>query len=160
MDHMKAISYVNISRDVHISVEYGVPQRRERFISIWLRSDIAHLSDWFRPFEKAGNVRTLRDALKAGSLYGTDVPASEGASYAVKKASVLNLVPPGGNWRDLPEEVAKGYMKRAWEAGGGRTGFARRIAWDEPCPTILTAPTQMQTDRCHPDEVRPFTVRE
>ena len=38
--------------------------------------------------------------------------------------------------------------------------MARRISWDEPCLTLTTSPCQKQTERCHPDEVRPFTVRE
>ena len=38
--------------------------------------------------------------------------------------------------------------------------MARRIAWDEPCLTLTTSPSQKQTERCHPDETRPFTVRE
>ncbi len=38
--------------------------------------------------------------------------------------------------------------------------MARRISWDEPCLTLTTSPSQKQTERCHPDETRPFTVRE
>ena len=38
--------------------------------------------------------------------------------------------------------------------------MARRISWDEPCLTLTTSPCQKQTDRCHPDITRPFTVRE
>ena len=58
------------------------------------------------------------------------------------------------------EEVAKEYMGKSYFSGGGRRGMARRIAWDEPCLTLTTSPSQKQTERCHPDETRPFTVRE
>lgn len=95
----------------------------------------------------------LRDVLK-------NVPPSEGASYPSKKKAVLRLVPPGGYWRDLPDEIAKEYMGKSYFSGGGRTGMARRIAWDEPCLTLTCSPAQKQTERCHPDETRPFTVRE
>lgn len=44
--------------------------------------------------------------------------------------------------------------------GGGRTGILRRLSLDEPSLTVLTSPSQKQTDRCHPLEARPFTVRE
>ena len=44
--------------------------------------------------------------------------------------------------------------------GGGRTGILRRLSLDEPSLTVLTSPSQKQTDRCHPLEPRPFTVRE
>ena len=43
---------------------------------------------------------------------------------------------------------------------GGRTGILRRMSMDEPSLTVLTSPSQKQTERCHPIEARPFTVRE
>ena len=60
----------------------------------------------------------------------------------------------------LPEEIQKSYMMKSYYLTGGRTGIARRISWDEPCLTLTTSPSQKQTERCHPDETRPFTVRE
>ena len=51
-------------------------------------------------------------------------------------------------------------MKGSFHLSGGKTGMARRISWDEPCLTLTCAPAQKQTERCHPDETRPFTVRE
>ena len=38
--------------------------------------------------------------------------------------------------------------------------MAKRMSWDEPCLTLTCSPMQKQTERCHPDETRPFTVRE
>lgn len=38
--------------------------------------------------------------------------------------------------------------------------MARRMHWDEPCLTLTCAPAQKQTERCHPEETRPFTIRE
>jgi DNA (cytosine-5)-methyltransferase 1 len=42
-----------------------------------------------------------------------------------------------------------------WE----RTGYAKRLSWDEPALTITCSPAQTQTERCHPEETRPLTVR-
>lgn len=70
------------------------------------------------------------------------------------------MIPPGGYWRELPLEIQKEYMKGSFHLSGGKTGMARRISWDEPCLTLTCAPAQKQTERCHPDETRPFTVRE
>ena len=72
----------------------------------------------------------------------------------------MQLVPEGGDWRDLPEEVARDYMKGSYNLGGGKTGMARRLAMDEPSLTLTCAPAQKQTERCHPIETRPLTVRE
>ncbi len=96
---------------------------------------------------------TLREALK-------NCPPSVGVSFSENKRRVMELVPPGGCWIDLPEEIAKNYMGKSFFLSGGRRGIARRISWDEPCLTLTTSPSQMQTERCHPDETRPFTVRE
>lgn len=99
------------------------------------------------------NQLMLRDILK-------DVPSSPCASYNEKKKEVLKYVKPGGCWRDLPDDVAREYMKTTYFMGGGRTGIARRLSWDEPGLTVLCTPAQKQTERCHPDELRPFSVRE
>ena len=51
-------------------------------------------------------------------------------------------------------------MGKSFYLGGGKTGIARRIGWDEPSLTLTCSPAQKQTERCHPEETRPFTVRE
>ncbi len=38
--------------------------------------------------------------------------------------------------------------------------MARRLSLDEPSLTLVCAPAQKQTERCHPTETRPLTVRE
>ena len=131
---------------------YGVGQKRERLILIGIRNDLVGQIKF--EFPKANSsVTTLREALK-------DVPKSKFTPYSKKKQEVLNLVPEGGCWVDLPVDVAKEYMGKSYYSGGGRRGMARRIAWDEPCLTLTTSPSQKQTERCHPEETRPFTVRE
>jgi len=70
------------------------------------------------------------------------------------------MVPEGGDWRDLPEDVAKEFMGASFYLGGGKTGMARRLSMDEPSLTLTCAPAQKQTERCHPTETRPLTVRE
>ncbi|MEA5091503.1 MAG: DNA (cytosine-5-)-methyltransferase [Acidaminococcaceae bacterium] len=130
------------------SMEYGIPQKRERIVIIGVRDGVE-----FSYPQKARTIKTLRDAL-------LNVPPSEGQSYSPAKKAVLDLVPPGCCWRSLPLEIQKSYMGKSFDSGGGRTGMARRISWDEPCLTLTCSPSQKQTERCHPSETRPFTVRE
>lgn len=129
---------------------YGVGQKRERIVLIGIRNDFE--TEFTYPIADKKQT-TLKEALR-------DCPQSPGISYSEKKAKVFKLVPPGGCWVDLPEDVAKEYMGKSYYSGGGKRGMARRISWDEPCLTLTCSPSQKQTDRCHPDEVRPFTVRE
>ncbi|HEF1318561.1 TPA: DNA cytosine methyltransferase, partial [Campylobacter jejuni] len=89
-----------------------------------------------------------------------DAPKSQGAKYSKQKEKIFALVPQGGYWKDIDEDIAKEYMKSCWNMGGGRTGILRRLSLDEPSLTILTVPQMKQTERCHPLYERPFTIRE
>lgn len=154
---LEEIGYNVVPVEVLKAINYKVPQKRERLILVGVRKDIKVKYEYPKPFKKIYN---LKDALKKGELYGSDVPLSAGAKYPESKRGVLDLVPPKGYWRDLPVDVQKEFMGASFYLGGGKTGMARRIGWDEPCLTLTCSPAQKQTERCHPDETRPFTVRE
>jgi DNA (cytosine-5)-methyltransferase 1 len=141
------------------AIYYRVPQKRERLFIVGIKKEFASLVtfEWPQPQEQ---IFTLKDALKKGELYPCDVPHSPGQTYPEKKRKILDLVPPGGYWKDLPLELQKKYMMKSFYLGGGKTGIARRISWDEPSLTLTCSPAQKQTERCHPDETRPFQVRE
>ena len=153
------LGYTLVEPRVLKAVMYQVPQKRERIILIAIRNDIApHVQfHWPAPYKR---VMTLRDAFFKGELYPTDVPISEGQTYPEKKRRVLALVPEGGDWRNLPDDVAREFMGASYYLGGGKTGMARRLSMDEPSLTLTCAPAQKQTERCHPTETRPLTVRE
>lgn len=134
------------------AVNYHVSQKRERLVMVGIRNDLVNTVNYKFP-KSYGYILPLRDVLK-------DTPKSEGTKYPESKRKVLDKVPPGGYWRDLPEDIAKEYMGKSYYSGGGRTGMARRLSWDEPSLTLTCSPAQKQTERCHPDETRPFNVRE
>ena len=129
---------------------YDVAQKRERLIIIGVRDDLK--IPIIFPKENDYLI-TLRDALE-------DVPHSEGQTYPEKKRKIMEMIPEGGYWRELPEKYQKEYMGASYYHTGGRTGMARRLSWDEPSLTLTTSPAQKQTERCHPSETRPLTVRE
>ena len=151
------IGYNVVPVQVLKAINYNVPQKRERLILVGIRKDIEVEYEYPTPYNVIYN---LSDALKKGELYDSDVPKSNGSKYPEHKKQVLDLVPPKGYWRDLPLDVQKEYMGKSFYLGGGKTGMARRIGWDEPSLTLTCSPAQKQTERCHPDETRPFTVRE
>jgi DNA (cytosine-5)-methyltransferase 1 len=151
------IGYNVVPIQILKAINYKVPQKRERLILVGVRKDIEVKYEYPKPYKKIYN---LVDALKKGSLFNTDVPDSDGAKYPQRKKEIIDMVPPKGYWRDLPIETQKEYMGGSFYLGGGKTGMARRIGWDEPCLTLTCSPAQKQTERCHPDETRPFTVRE
>ena len=133
------------------SKDYQVPQKRERVLIVGVRSTIQKA---FVYPEKSGVEVFLRDVL-------TNVPPSPGTVYPKHKADVMQLVPQGGCWVDLPEDIQKKYMgEKGYAAGGGKRGVARRLSMDEQSLTLTTSPCQKQTERCHPIETRPLNVRE
>ena len=141
-----------IDKQVLNAWNYDVPQKRERLITIGIRNDLVGKTEY--RFPKAHSYKpVLRDVL-------LDCPAGPGVPYGEKKRKIFELVPAGGYWRDIDPAIAKEYMKSCWDMEGGRTGILRRMSLDEPSLTVLTSPSQKQTERCHPLEARPFTVRE
>lgn len=153
------LGYTLIEPRVLRAINYQVPQKRERLILIAVRNDFADRVQfhWPEPYHR---IMTLNDAFYQGELYDTDVPVSSGQVYPLKKRQVMDLVPMGGDWRDLPLDVQKEYMGASFELGGGKTGMARRLSLDAPSLTLTCAPAQKQTERCHPIETRPLSIRE
>jgi DNA (cytosine-5)-methyltransferase 1 len=140
----------NVAYKVLRSQYLDVPQKRERLVIVAVRKDL-NLPIFF-PKERDYTI-SLKEALK-------DVPESPYQSYSPRKKEILDMVPPGGYWRDLPDEIQKEYLAGSYHLGGGKTGMARRLSWDEPSLTLTCSPAQKQTERCHPSETRPLSVRE
>ncbi|MCC7196932.1 DNA (cytosine-5-)-methyltransferase [Candidatus Peregrinibacteria bacterium] len=149
---------VSVLEDLGYTVQYkvlkshyfDVPQKRERLIIIGVRNDL----DISVVFPKERDyVLTVKEALD-------NCPKSEGQEYPKNKKKIMELIPAGGYWRDLPEKLQKEYMGASYFMGGGKTGMARRLSWDEPSLTLTCSPAQKQTERCHPEETRPLSVRE
>lgn len=149
---------VKVLKDLGYKVTYRVlrsqyldtPQKRERLIILAVRKDLD--LPFIFPKEKNYTV-SLREALE-------NCPESDGQRYPERKEYILSKVPPGGYWRDLPLDLQKEYMGGSFYLGGGKTGMARRLSWDEPSLTLTCSPAQKQTERCHPEETRPLNVRE
>jgi|SRR3990167_1000362 len=145
-------SIYDISYKVLNANDYGVAQKRERLFIVGVKYS---LEKKFTYPEKEKKKPVLRDV-----LFPVPIPNKEGVNYSEKKKKILQLVPPGGCWVNLPKEMQKNYLGKSYTSGGGKRGIARRLSYDEPCLTLTTSPCQKQTERCHPEFIRPFTVQE
>ena len=154
------------------SVNYGAPQIRERALFIGNRyngvvdfPEPTHVGSQTSPkadltlFDQEPRERkpwaTLRDAI--GNLIESEPAVKD---FSPRKLKYLAMVPPGSNWRSLPEDVQKESMGKAWFAKGGRSGWWRRLTYDLPCPTLMTMPNHASTSLCHPVETRALSIRE
>ena len=141
------------------AVNYGVPQFRERFVLIGSRDN----EDIFLPvpthFQMHQNPdyrwKTVGEAIRdLESTPGEYTPLSG------DRKKYLHMVPEGGNWKDLPQEIIPVAMGGAYESGGGKVGFYRRLSYAQPSPTITTSPAQKATMLCHPKQDRPLSIKE
>ncbi len=157
---VKDIGYTLIEPRVLKAMYYKVPQKRERLILVGVRNDLVEHISKFKIPEKYHRVLTVSDAFKKGELFDTDVPKDQGVEYPKRKKEIMEQVPEGGYWRDLSDELQREYMAGSYFLGGGKTGLARRLSMKTPSLTIVCSPAMKQTERCHPIETRPLTVRE
>jgi DNA (cytosine-5)-methyltransferase 1 len=141
------------------AVHYGTPQFRERVVIIGSRDHepvFLPAPTHFQLHQEHGlRWKTLREAI-------SDLEDTPGActQFSPRLLGYLRHVPEGGNWRSLPKEMVREAMGGAFEAGGGKVGFYRRLKYDEPSPTLVTSPVQKATILCHPTQLRPLSIRE
>jgi DNA (cytosine-5)-methyltransferase 1 len=157
LDQFRAIGYHTVHA-VLDAVHYGTPQFRERLVIIGSRDNEPIFLPAPTHFHLHQNAdmrwNTLGDAIS--DLTGDD----RHANFSPKIADYLRLVPEGGNWKSLPPTRTREAMGGAYESGGGKVGFFRRLSFREPSPTLVTSPIQKATMLCHPVKTRPLSVRE
>ncbi|AFY90779.1 DNA cytosine methyltransferase [Chroococcidiopsis thermalis] len=154
---MKSLGY-QVVYNLLEAADYGVPQNRERVIFIGSRESEA--VTFPLPTHSNSGIslpkwHTLQDA-----LINLNDPQPEYTPYSNSRLKYLKLLKGGQNWRNLPDELKKEAMGGAYNSGGGKVGFYRRLSWNKPSPTVTTSPYQKATDMCHPEELRPLSVRE
>ena len=157
LDDLEPLGY-QLNFGVLDAADHGAPQRRLRFVIVGARESAPPAL----PRPSHGDPRaglkpraTVRDAI--GDLRADPGPHYK---YTERYEQIFGLVPPGGNWRDLPPEIQAAAMGGSFEAGGGKTGFFRRLDWDAPAPTITGKPNRKGAALCHPEFLRPLSVKE
>jgi DNA (cytosine-5)-methyltransferase 1 len=154
LENLAGLGY-SLAWGVAEAADYGVPQLRQRAVITGVKG----IRPCYLPAPTHGGENrpphcTLSDALGDLTELGAVQPLSE------RKKEVYRLIPPGGNWRDLPDKIQQSTMGRAYYAAGGRSGWWRRLDWGAPAPTILGMPDHSSTALVHPDELRCLSVNE
>lgn len=141
------------------AADYGVPQTRLRVF--FLASRDREKLTFPTPTHTKESQSLLPQWLTLKSaIENINDDSIECSSYSSQRLKYLKLLKAGQNWRFLPEEIKAEAMGGAYKSGGGKVGFYRRLSLDKPSPTITTSPHQKATDMCHPEKLRPLSVRE
>lgn len=141
------------------AVNYGVPQFRERFVLIGSRDN----EEIFLPFPTHFQMHqdsNYRWKTVGEAISNLENEFGECAKLTPERKKYLQMIPEGGNWRDLPKDIIPIAMGGAYKSGGGKVGFYRRLSYSQPAPTITTSPAQKATMLCHPKQDRPLSVKE
>ena len=148
-----------LSFTLYNAANFGVPQIRERIIILANRegTEIPYMAASHSLEDRTlPPWKTTRDAIwdlrNNKNLEHTNFPEKRLKYYRILKS--------GQNWRSLPVEIQKEAMGKSFYAGGGKTGFLRRLDWNTPSPTLVTSPTMPATDLCHPTKERPLSIEE
>jgi DNA (cytosine-5)-methyltransferase 1 len=152
-----------ISYNLVNAADYGAPQVRRRLIFIGLREGVPELPEPTHSYKPQLRIdgpsvapwNTFWEA--TADLQGTKMDYSK---FSEKISGYMKNIPPGGYWRQLPEDMVLEAMGGAHESKGGKMGYYRRLSWDCPSPTVVTTPSQKGTLLCHPEGLRPITVEE
>lgn len=139
------------------AANFGSPQIRERVVIVCSRN--GKKPPYLLPTHAEGGQhglapwKTFREATH-------DLTEHHHIQFPEKRLTYYKMLKQGENWRSLPEELQKEALGQAYYAGGGKTGFLRRLFWDKPAPTLVTHPAMPATDLAHPEEDRPLSIEE
>ncbi len=158
LNRLRANDY-SVSFNLYNAANYGSPQIRERVIILCSRD--GRRLPYLAPTHSEGGRfglkpwRTLREAI-------AELPPTpcDYVRFPEKRLRFYRMLKEGQNWRDLPKELQQEALGNSFFAGGGKTGFLRRLAWNKPAPTLVTHPAMPATDLGHPEEERPLSIQE
>ena len=145
------------SFNLYNSANFGSPQIRERVIIICSRDGTPP------PFLTPTHSMNKEYGLKKWKTFRQvtkNLEKHNHLNFPEKRLKYYRLLKSGENWKKLPENLQKEALGKSYYAGGGKTGFLRRLDWDKPSPTLVTHPTMPATDLAHPEEDRPLSIQE
>jgi DNA (cytosine-5)-methyltransferase 1 len=139
------------------AANFGSPQVRERVIIICSR-DLDRVPFLEPTHSENGEFdlprwKTFKQAVRG-------IKENHHVNFPDKRLKYYRMLESGQNWRSLPQEIQKEALGKSFFAGGGKTGFLRRLAWNKPSPTLVTHPAMPATDLAHPTEDRPLSIEE
>lgn len=151
----------NLSENVVFCPDYGIPQKRTRFVMLASKlGDISLIPKTHRPSDYV----TVREAISHLPAIKAGVSNVHDFIHRSPKLSDLNLkriqnTAEGGGWKDWTEELKLNCHLK--DSGKGYRGVYGRMRWDEPAPTMTTFCCGYGNGRFgHPEQDRAISLRE
>ena len=162
IEYLESIGY-----SVHIKLldaqDYGVPQRRKRYIIVGEREDLGQHYEYPAPLPTHRTVRDSIGMLPAPPLDGTDHP--DYSLHRRDRLSPLNLkriraIGEGQGRDNLPKDLLADCHKVDSSVIGYRNVYGR-MAWDDVAPTITARFDSFTRGKFgHPEQDRSISLRE
>lgn len=144
--------------------DFGLAQRRGRFLMIGIRRDV---SDAFPVLSRAPKFTTVRQAIGDLPPPPDDFSEHPAIPNHIKcRITALNEerfrhVPPGGGWPDIPAHLRLSCHNEVDATKGGWPDVYGRLQWDGQAPTITAGFDSFTRGRYgHPEQHRSLTLRE
>ena len=155
LSDMNGIGY-NVQHRLLNASNFGVPQNRQRVVFVGIRKDIEKVFTF--PDEQSKDELTLRYVLEIPD----DVPNQVSWGLSPQQIEMIEYIPEGGSWKDVPyEHLAPRFKKiRDNMKKYHSPNFYRRFSRDEICGTITASAQPENCGIIHPTENRRYTIRE
>ena len=157
LDYLNKCGY-KVSFNLYNSANFGTPQVRERIVIVGNRKEkLPYLSPTHSEHGNYGlkSWNTFKSAVKGLHNINHDF-----VKFPEHRIKYYKKIKEGQNWKSLPISLQKKALGSSYFAGGGKTGFLRRLGWNKPSPTLVTDPTMPATDLAHPELNRPLSIQE
>ena len=157
LDYLNKCGY-KVSFNLYNSANFGTPQVRERIVLVGNKKEkLPYLSPTHSEHGNYGlkSWNTFKSAVKGLHNINHDF-----VKFPEHRIKYYKKIKEGQNWKSLPVSLQKEALGSSYFAGGGKTGFLRRLGWNKPSPTLVTDPTMPATDLAHPELNRPLSIQE
>ena len=159
------LNHYDLTGHFYLAADYGLAQKRERFILVGIRQEIE--GEFRIPEPTTPQWPTVRDVI--GDLPEPPADYTDHPKYPnhqaarVTQANIerFSHVPQGGGWQDIPKKLRLKCHQTVDTSKGGWPDVYGRLCWHGQCPTITGGFDSFTRGRYgHPQQDRPLTPRE